>query len=215
MTDQTKYTAFDKLSSEKQSAILQSGIREFAQKSYIDASTDSITRNAGISKGLLFHYFGSKKEFYLYCIAKSLDRLIAKTPEPECNDFYEIIFSTMDEKVRLCNDFPDEMHLINLASRETAGDVIESKNTLLQKYLVETTAESTRLMTRAVATLPLKEPNNQKVREALQLYIGIIMNKYLASYNLNPDAFFKDIDHIKAEIKQYIDFMLYGILKNP
>ncbi len=49
--------SFEKTSDEKQAAIIQSGMSEFSQKSYMDGSTDEITKNCGSSKGLLFHYF--------------------------------------------------------------------------------------------------------------------------------------------------------------
>lgn len=63
--------SFEKISDEKKAVIIQSGIAEFSKKSYMDASTDEITINCGISKGLLFHYFGNKKNFYLYCLEQA------------------------------------------------------------------------------------------------------------------------------------------------
>ncbi len=46
--------AFEKLSPEKQNSILQAGILEFSQKSFPDASTDTITQHAGFRKGFCF-----------------------------------------------------------------------------------------------------------------------------------------------------------------
>lgn len=211
--DKLSFEAFSKIPPEKQAAIIQSGIHEFAQKPYAEVSTDTITTNAGISKGLLFHYFGSKKNFYLYCISQALECLIVPTPEPDVQDFYSIIFGTMDEKLRLCNAFPDEMHLVNMASREVASEVAMDKNQLLTDYLVKTTAESARLMERAVSTLTLKNPLNKKVNEALRLYIGVINNKYLAAYQTNPDAYFIKAKQIQSEMKDDIDLFLYGICR--
>lgn len=199
---------------EKQAAILKSGIREFSQKPYTEVSTDTITANAGISKGLLFHYFGSKKKFYLRCISHALNCLVAPTPEPDDKDFYSIIFGTMDAKLRLCNEYPDEMHLVNMASREIASDVIQEKTKLFQEYLISTTAESERIMERAISALPLKQPANSLVNEALRLYIGTINSKYLNTYRTNPDAYFEHAEQIKAKTKEYIDLFLYGICRD-
>lgn len=60
------YDKFLALNEEKQSRILNAAMEEFAQKGYKNASTNEITQKAGISKGLLFHYFGSKKNFFLF-----------------------------------------------------------------------------------------------------------------------------------------------------
>lgn len=49
---------------EKRDRVLNAAFEEFARKGYEDASTNEIVEKAGISKGLLFHYFGSKQKLY-------------------------------------------------------------------------------------------------------------------------------------------------------
>lgn len=49
---------------EKRKRILNAAIEEFASFPYEKASTNNIVKTAGISKGLLFHYFGSKQDLY-------------------------------------------------------------------------------------------------------------------------------------------------------
>lgn len=49
---------------QKRQRVIRAGIEEFA-KGYEAASTNEIVRKAGISKGLLFHYFGNKKNLYM------------------------------------------------------------------------------------------------------------------------------------------------------
>ena len=106
---------------DKLDAVLQAGLDEFSRRSFADANTETITQAAGISKGLLFHYFGSKKAFYLFCLQTALERLMAETPAPESDDFFEILFFVMDEKIRLCRDFPKETLFVNLAARDAVG----------------------------------------------------------------------------------------------
>lgn len=55
-----------KLDIEKRDRIINSALDEFGRNSYDKASTNNIVKNAGISKGLLFHYFKSKQELYDY-----------------------------------------------------------------------------------------------------------------------------------------------------
>lgn len=60
---------FLNLDSEKQNRILNAAINEFAEKGYENASTNEIVKDAGISKGLLFHYFKIRSNyFYFYMI---------------------------------------------------------------------------------------------------------------------------------------------------
>ena len=51
---------------EKQDRILNAAIKEFAQKGYDSASTNEIVKEAGISKGLLFHYFKIKSSYFSF-----------------------------------------------------------------------------------------------------------------------------------------------------
>ena len=54
------------LEEEKRKAVINSGFRNFALFGYRKASMRDIAEDAGVSKALLFHYFDTKKEFYLF-----------------------------------------------------------------------------------------------------------------------------------------------------
>ena len=53
-----------KMDPEKRDRILNAAFREFGRKGYEAASTNEMVERAGISKGLLFHYFGNKQALY-------------------------------------------------------------------------------------------------------------------------------------------------------
>lgn len=55
---------FFDLKKDKQDRMINAGLHIFALNGYHHASTDEIVQEAQISKGLLFHYFGSKAGFY-------------------------------------------------------------------------------------------------------------------------------------------------------
>lgn len=48
---------------EKKERMINSALKEFSVNTFQKASTNTIVEEAGISKGLLFHYFGNKKIF--------------------------------------------------------------------------------------------------------------------------------------------------------
>lgn len=53
------------LSQQKRRAqLLELGLELFSAQSYDEVSTDEIARKAGVSKGLMYHYFGNKRGFY-------------------------------------------------------------------------------------------------------------------------------------------------------
>ncbi len=209
------FEAFEKLPEERKQLILSTGIKEFCEKSYKDASTDHITKECGISKGILFHYFRSKKEFYLYCLNVAMESLTSQTKETENkSDFYDILFSSMERKISLCMRYSDEMHMVNMASRDASAEIAEGKAGILHKYMDLVQAESKTTLMRALAALEFKESENmEKTMEGLFLYIQAVLNKYLFQYQQAPDEFFQNSDRIKAEIKEYLDLMLFGICR--
>ena len=53
-----------KIPPEKRDRILNSALEEFSNRDYEKASTNDIAQRAEVSKGLIFHYFGSKQALY-------------------------------------------------------------------------------------------------------------------------------------------------------
>lgn len=203
---------FENLPIHKKELILSTGIKEFSQKSYKDVSTESITKKCQISKGILFHYFGSKKQYYLYCLEKSMERLTAKTENVVKGDFYEILFESMNRKISICMQYKDEMHMVNMASRDASAEIAEGKEEIIQRYRNRIQLESARTLKTAVSTLEFKDADKvQTTIAGLHIYINAVLNKYLLQYQQTPDRFFENSEKIKEEMKEYLDMMLYGI----
>ena len=87
------YAAFEKWPEDKKKRLIDAGIEEFADRGYDRASTDAIACKAGISKGLLFHYFKSKKNLYLnlvrYAVAFITEKTAAEVENIDTDDFFE------------------------------------------------------------------------------------------------------------------------------
>ncbi|MPR74581.1 TetR/AcrR family transcriptional regulator, partial [Listeria monocytogenes] len=58
---------------EKRLKILEAAMEEFTEKGYQAASTNKICAKAGVSKGLIFHYFGSKEKLYVAAVSYAVD----------------------------------------------------------------------------------------------------------------------------------------------
>jgi len=69
---------------ERRAQLLELGIKLFSTRSYNDLSIDDVAAAAGISKGLLYHYFPGKQEFYVEVIREASLRLQQLThPDPK------------------------------------------------------------------------------------------------------------------------------------
>lgn len=203
---------FHNLPEEKQNVIIQMGLKEFASKSYAEASTDHIIKECGISKGILFHYFGSKKNFYIYLLEYCLRKLTNPQEESLATDFYQLIFDSMERKMELYDKYPKELLFVSNASKETNRNIEEEKNKLLSNYMIKVQMNSHNVLERAVDSLILKEQTSKdKVVKGLSLYVNTIVMSYLEKYKDRPEDFFKDKILIKKEVKEYIDLILYGV----
>jgi AcrR family transcriptional regulator len=55
------------------------GVEMFSERPFDEVSIDDIAASAGISKGLLYHYFPSKRDFYVEVVRHSADEMQAVT----------------------------------------------------------------------------------------------------------------------------------------
>ncbi len=61
----------------RREAIFEASLKEFAAVGYERANTNRICECAGVSKGLLFHYYGSKKQLYMFTVETCTDDVLA------------------------------------------------------------------------------------------------------------------------------------------
>lgn len=55
--------------------ILDSALKEFSEKGYGASSINAVCSAQGVSKGIIYHYFKTKDELYLVCVASCFDAL--------------------------------------------------------------------------------------------------------------------------------------------
>ena len=64
---------------ERRRQLLEAGARAFTERAYDEVSMSDVARAAGISKGLLYHYFPSKRDFFTATLAAAAAELAAVT----------------------------------------------------------------------------------------------------------------------------------------
>jgi len=62
---------------ERRTQLVELGIEEFGSRPYDEVSIDAIAQAAGISKGLVYHYFPTKRAFYIACIREGATRIVS------------------------------------------------------------------------------------------------------------------------------------------
>ena len=75
--------------------LLDLGVRLLGTRSLEDLSIDDLAEEAGVSRGLLYHYFGGKQEFREAVCRRAADELIAQTAPPEGGEPLERLLASM------------------------------------------------------------------------------------------------------------------------
>lgn len=138
------FSKFLNLQKEKQERILDAAIKEFAQKGFEKASTNEIIKEAGISKGLLFHYFNNKKNLYLflydYCIDLCMKEFYNKINMDETDIFIKLRESMLI-KSELIMKYPDFFVFIEVAYKETQNEVKSDLQLINEGFIVSSYAK--------------------------------------------------------------------------
>ena len=129
---------FFDLNREKQDRMINAALRIFAENGYRHASTDIIVKEAGISKGLLFHYFTSKMGLFSFLFDYSIrymlfeyDRLISAKE----TDYFTIRREMERAKLNVLRSYPYMNEFIEKSLQENQIDVIETIELSKNNYL--------------------------------------------------------------------------------
>lgn len=69
---------------ERRAMLLEHGLELFSTRAYDEVAIDDIAATANVSKGLLYHYFGGKRDFYLEVVRLASRTLLEATePDPD------------------------------------------------------------------------------------------------------------------------------------
>lgn len=129
---------FFDLNREKQDRMINAALRIFAENGYRHASTDIIVKEAGISKGLLFHYFTSKMGLFSFLFDYSIrymlfeyDRLISAKE----TDYFKIRREMERAKLNVLRSYPYMNEFIEKSLQENQLNVIETIEISKNNYL--------------------------------------------------------------------------------
>lgn len=88
--------------------IMDAALKEFGEKSYAEASLNTVCKEGDISKGIIYHYFKDKDELFLACVKECFDALTAHLREQIALDGgepKEVLRQYFDARIRFfdCN----------------------------------------------------------------------------------------------------------------
>ncbi|MCL2873443.1 MAG: TetR/AcrR family transcriptional regulator [Defluviitaleaceae bacterium] len=134
---------FLNISKEKQDQIIEAGLKAFGQNGYKKASISDIAASAGISKAMIFYYFNSKKELYLYLADLCCGIVINKVKEhfdSSVNDFFDRLKMTSEIKMEALKKYHGSFSFLESMYKEKDEEVQDGLKNLMSG--IQETAES-------------------------------------------------------------------------
>ncbi len=133
---------FLSLPPEKQNVIIDAAMSLFGAVGYKKASVADIAEASGISKAMVFYYFGSKKALYLYLIefaGNTLKTEMDNRFDKSVTDFFDKIRLASEIKMSALKKFPGILSFLTGMYYETDKEVSED----IKRYISEGEAFST------------------------------------------------------------------------
>jgi TetR/AcrR family transcriptional regulator len=127
---------FVSLPIKKQKIIIDSALKSFGTNGYKKASISDIAAAAGISKAMIFHYFGTKKALYLYLINLCGNIIMDEINEKFDNsvtDFFERIKISTNIEISVMKRHPAIPAFLTSVYFETGDEVKEDIKSILAK----------------------------------------------------------------------------------
>lgn len=117
---------FFDLSREKQDRMINGAVEVFAKNGFKHASTDDMVKAVEVSKGLWFHYFGSKLGLYNFVYGYSVKYVILELSsilDADERDYFEVVKQMEFTKMRIKKKYPYMLMFLEQAQRETDAEV--------------------------------------------------------------------------------------------
>lgn len=203
---------------QKYERILQAALKQFATYGYQKANTDEIARDAGVSKGLIFHYFGKKQVLYERTISRVIDFLIEQSSDlftKQYTDLVEVVVVSTRYKIKLEQEYPDYIHLLIAlyAQKYSLPNEIQEK---LAQYMDENMEIVHQLLTGIIEQLPIKKEIVQQ--DVIQLVLGIFNQVSVESLQFlkaHPEVTeVKQMQFLAERAEIYMGILQTGFLEN-
>ena len=124
---------FLSLPEDKQKTIRNSALKVFGENGYKKASVKDIADEADISKSMVFHYFGTKKDLYLYLVdycSKVLTGPLTSIQKDLPRDYFERMKVATEKQMGVLKDEPFFLKFLTSMLSESDPEVSEE----LQAY---------------------------------------------------------------------------------
>ncbi|MCH5254911.1 MAG: TetR/AcrR family transcriptional regulator [Lachnospiraceae bacterium] len=194
---------FFDLKKEKQDRMINASLKIFALNGYKHASTDDIVTEAGISKGLLFHYFGSKLGLYTFLYDYSVKFMkleLTRGVDEKTVDYFEIRKQIELAKLQILKNYPYMQQFLDRSTSENVKEALLATEDL-RNVLPDVYAD---IFRRADRSLFAENVDPGKLNTMLEYTVKGLMAEQSEKLSFNPDLLYEEISDYLMMMKKLV-----------
>lgn len=193
---------FFDLKKEKQDRMINASLKVFSMNGYQHASTDDIVKEAGISKGLLFHYFGSKLGLYTflveYCVRYMILEISTGVNARE-TDYFALLKQIEMAKLQVLKNYPYMQQFLYSMEIENVNEALVAT----EEMRISLSDTYHGILERADTSRFRTEASPEKIGKMIQMTLTGLMSESFRTGSFQPELFYN-------EVQQYL-FMINTI----
>jgi len=196
---------------ERRERILHAAQHLFAERGYEGTSAEAIAARAGVAKGLVFHYFGSKADLYLAAVADAAARLSAvffareDGPQP---DLFQRLMNWTRRKALIFQEHPTLYGLVLTAFAQPPGAVQEA----VRQYVTESARRGWELIMDGVDTTPFRpDIAPAQAVELVMMVTDTLADRLLVRLGSRPDKGLNLLPVITEQTAVYLALLRDGL----
>ena len=202
---------FLNLEAEKQNRIIQAAITEFAQNTYVNASTNRIVKACGISKGSLFKYFTDKEDLYFFLLDTVLWEMlrdIESDVENLSTELFQRIIDYSALEISWYIKNPDKGRLIMSAVTEKDEEICSR---MAERY----GARGENIYYELLADIEGKNLKiaKEKIAELLKWVLEGFNETFLKKADIKKESFEQLKENYIQELSNYIEILKTGFIE--
>lgn len=176
--------------------MINASLKIFALNGYQHASTDDIVKEAGISKGLLFHYFISKLGLYSfladYCVRYMILEISTSVDRRE-TDYFTLLNEMEAAKLKASKNYPYMQQFLNSIYEEEEAEALEAT----KEQRDSLTGTYRKQMDRADTSRFRPEADVNRIGRMIHITLSGLMSESIRRGSYQPELFY-------TEAKQYL-----------
>ena len=191
---------FFDLSREKQDRMINGALEVFAKNGYKHASTDDMVKAVDVSKGLWFHYFGSKAGLYTFVYGYSVKYMIlelSSAMDAQEKDYFEVVRQMEYTKMRVSKSYPYMNLFLQESANETDEEILEQ--TQADRKILKEKMDG--ILRNAELEGISEKAHRDRIKRMIRYTIEGVQRDKMMKTQVEPETVYKEIKNYKTLVR--------------